>query len=183
MPHRDHDGKLHHVTFRLADSLPVSAVAKWREEIARDRELVEQWERHQALEDRIQCYEDRGRGDCHLRRPEIAALVREALLWFDGDRYHLLAWCIMPNHVHVLFRQAGQAQMAQVVRSWKNWSARRANEILGRTGAFWMRDYYDREIRSQRHLVFTLRYIEFNPVKAGLCRRPEDWPWGSAAEK
>ena len=171
------------MTFRLADSLPAGVVARWKEEIARDRRLVERWEHHQALQDRIQRYEDLGRGACHLRRPEIAALVRQALLWFDGDRYDMITWCIMPNHVHVLLRQTGKTQIAQVVRSWKNWSARRANELLGRTGAFWMRDYYDREIRSRRHRTFTRRYIELNPVKAGLCRTPEDWPWGSAAER
>ncbi len=183
LPHRDHQGKLHHVTFRLADSLPARVVACWKEEIARDTSLLRDWERHEELRDRIQRFEDAGHGRCHLRRPEIAALVRTALLHFDGGRYNLIAWCVMPNHVHVLLRQLDRTALSQIVGSWKNWTARRANRILGRQGAFWMRDYHDREIRSPRHRAFTYRYIEMNPVMAGLCRKAEDWPWRSARER
>lgn len=183
LPHRDQDANLHHVSFRLADSLPAHVVARWKEEIARDPRCLRDWERHQALRERIRRFEDAGHGACHLGRPEIAALVRKALLHFDVTRYELLAWCVMPNHVHVLLRQLNQAPLAQIVRSWKNWTARRANRILGRDGTFWMREYHDREIRSPRHRAFTFSYIERNPVAAGLCAMPEDWRWGSAWER
>ena len=183
MPHRDHDGAVHHVTFRLADSLPASVVARWKEEIADDPAFRDDRARQQQMYERVQRFEDAGHGKCQLRRPEIAVLVREALLRFDGERYRLAAWCIMPNHVHVLLRQTQGVRLGEIVGSWKKWTARRANQILGRDGRFWMRDFRDRAIRSARHWAFTLHYIESNPVKAGLCRRPEDWRWGSAWER
>ena len=115
-----------------------------------------------------------------MGRPEIASLVRDALLKFDGERYRLLAWCVMPNHVHVLIKQVQGFPLAGIVRSWKVFTARKANAILGRTGTFWMREYHDRRIRDEGHLNRAIVYIEHNPVKAGLCGRPEDWAWSSA---
>ena len=115
-----------------------------------------------------------------MRRPEIAALVRDALSRFDGERYRLLEWCVMPNHVHVLIRQEPGFPLAEIVRSWKVFTAREANAILRRTGRFWMREYHDRCIRDENHLAVAVAYIRNNPVKAGLCERAEDWPWSSA---
>src|SRR5581483_10984806 len=69
--------------------------------------------------------------------------------WFKthsyGQRYRLLAWCLMPNHVHVVMDMLeGKASLGAIVRSWKSFTARRANEQLGRSGAFWHADYFDR---------------------------------------
>ena len=169
------------ITFRLADSVPRSVIAHWREEILLNRRLCTDRARHEELQRRVARYEDAGRGECHLRRPEIAALVRAALLRFDGERYQLLAWCVMPNHVHVLIKQEQGFPLAELVKSWKVFTAREANVILGRTGMFWMREYHDRRIRDEAHLNRAIVYIENNPVKAGLCERAEEWAWSSAA--
>ena len=180
LPHIDTAGMAQGITFRLADSVPDGLTARWREEIRLSQEWQSEDARHQELHRRVAHCEDAGWGECHLRRPEIAALVCGALLRFDGERYLLREWCVMPNHVHVLLIQCEGFPLAEIVKSWKAYTARRANDILGRRGPFWMRDYYDRIIRNQRHQDQAAAYIRNNPVKAGLCERPQDWPWSSA---
>lgn len=86
----------------------------------------------------------------------------------------------MPTHVHVLASQLDGWPLAAVIHSWKSFTANRANQLLGRDGRFWARDYFDRAMRSEKQLERTHLYIEANPVTAGLCAVAEDWPWSSA---
>jgi REP element-mobilizing transposase RayT len=109
-------------------------------------------------------------------------LAQGNLLQFSGKRYDLKAWVIMPNHVHVL-AEIYQAPMSQVVGSFKKHTGRRANVLLGLQGAFWARDYFDVYMRSLEHENRTIRYIESNPVRSGLVREPQDWPWSSARHR
>jgi REP element-mobilizing transposase RayT len=102
---------------------------------------------------------------------------------FDGDRYALHAWCVMPNHVHTLFTPQDDYKMSTIVHSWKSFTAHECNKLLGQTGRFWDREPFDRYIRNERHFRSTLAYIEENPVKAGLCNKPEDWLWSSARRR
>ena len=92
----------------------------------------------------------------------------------------LLEWCVMPNHVHVIARMLEGHPLDRIVKSWKSVTARRINSLLGSSGALWQREYHDRYIRDQDHLIAARNYVRFNPVKAGWCSRPEDWRWGSA---
>ncbi|TVQ94998.1 MAG: hypothetical protein EA400_00675 [Chromatiaceae bacterium] len=89
----------------------------------------------------------------------------------------------MPNHLHVLIETLPGVALAQIVKGWKGQTARAANTRLGRRGVFWARDYFDRYIRDDAHLAAVVRYIERNPVKAGLVARVEDWPFGSARRR
>ena len=86
----------------------------------------------------------------------------------------------MPNHVHMLVKNLDGHEMSGFVKSIKSFSARRANAILGREGPFWMREYFDRAVRDEGHLVSLIEYVHNNPVKAGLVAKPEDWRWSSA---
>jgi len=136
---------------------------------------------------RIERWLDAGMGSCALAHPELAAVMQETLLKFAGARYELLAWCIMPNHVHVLIDPV--ESLAKIVQSWKSYTGRwalRKNAELGLGvpgGKLWMRDYWDRYIRDQQHFGQVVEYIHQNPVKAGLCSRPEDWHWSSARDR
>ena len=185
LPHLDAPDILQSLAFRLADSVPRELLRRWIEEWRRPQDLagspmfVDQG-RQARLERLVSRFEDAGHGACHLKRPAIAVLVEAAFLSRDGDRYRLIEWCVMPNHVHVLIEPLRRTPLSDIVRSWKTFTARRANQILGRTGTFWMRDYFDRYIRDQRHLDAVRRYIWLNPVRAGLCREVRDWPWSSA---
>ena len=103
--------------------------------------------------------------------------LENALRFFDGDRYRLGEFVIMPNHVHVLIELLSQHSLGSIVSSWKRFSARAANQVIGRSGPFWQDDYWDTYIRDERHFESTVGYIENNPVKAGLVGAAEDWPW------
>lgn len=184
-PHFDGEGVTQHVCFHLFDSLPQSLLPLWREKLQSTHvsgglettEASREWRRriHDTLDD--------GYGSCFLRDTRVAKIVEDALLRFDGDRYTLHAWCVMPNHAHTLFTPLGEFRMSKVVRSWKSFTAPECNKVLKRTGKFWEREPFDRYIRSQRHFQNTVAYIEGNPVKAGLCKYPEDWRWGSARQR
>jgi len=168
LPHFDSPETLQFVTFRLLDSLPLEALEKLRLVVG----AIADSDRDAFL--------DAGSGNCWLGQPEIARIVEDALLHFDGERYRLIVWTIMPNHVHVLIEPLVGQGLGNIVGSWKRFSARMANRALGRSGPFWQDDYWDTYIRSERHFVSTVSYIENNPVKAGLAKHPADWPWGHA---
>jgi REP element-mobilizing transposase RayT len=123
---------------------------------------------------------DHGHGVKWLKNPAVAGIVQDSLKFFDGDRYFLHAWVIMPNHVHVLFTPAEGWTLSKILHSWKSFSAREANKVLDRTGEFWQAEYFDRAIRDERGFSAAAEYIEYNPVKAGLCINPAEWPFSSA---
>ena len=123
---------------------------------------------------------DLGLGARPLGDPRASEIAENALLHFDGERYRLLAWCIMPNHVHVLIEQMPGFPLPDIVRSWKTFTAARINALIGSCGKFWARDYFDRFMRDEAHLAQTVSYIEGNPVRAALCRQATDWRFSSA---
>ncbi|MFL6374536.1 MAG: REP-associated tyrosine transposase [Pyrinomonadaceae bacterium] len=129
---------------------------------------------------RIEGYVDSGYGSCFLRDRRVAAIVRDTLLFHHNTKYILHAWVIMPNHAHILAQPLKGVHLPKLVHSIKSYSAQKANEVLSRTGKFWQHDFFDRYIRSTRHFSAVLRYIHNNPVKAGLCTRPEEWEFSSA---
>ena len=92
----------------------------------------------------------------------------------------MIAWCLMPNHVHVIIEIVAGHSLTDIVRSWKSFTARKANDQLGRSGPFWHPDYFDRYMRNEAHLAQTVEYVELNPVKAGLVESADDWLWSSA---
>jgi putative transposase len=158
LPHLDAPGLVQHIVFRLADSLP----PKLHDEITKGPAAA----RTEAIEAAL----DRGLGRRDLAVPEIATLVQRALLQFDGDRYAVIAWCVMPNHVNTLIETSRGHRLADVVHSWKSFTVKEANRLTGRNGAFWAPEYFDRFMRDDAHLAATRAYIEGNPVKAGLSR-------------
>src|SRR5436190_916112 len=121
------------------------------------------------LRRRIEEYLDAGHAECWLRWPEIARLVENTLVLFDPKRYRLLAWCIMPNHVHALIETKEGFPLADVPHSWKSFTSSQANKFLGRRGDFWQREYLDRYVRNAEHYQAVVSYVEENPVKAGLA--------------
>ncbi len=171
LPHFDARAVVQMVTFRLADSLPRSVYEEILSKAKDDLDRLTQ----------LDAMIDEGRGACLLRLPEHAATVRDALQYFDGVRYRLLAWVIMPNHVHALIEQIEGFRLGDIVQAWKSFTAKEINKRRSEGGAIWARDYFDRFIRDEPHLAAAILYIEENPVKAGLLARPQDWPYSSAA--
>ena len=156
------------ITFRLYDSLPKDVLENMRLHF-KNADVIGLDKKHQAeLRKQIDKYEDAGYGQCFLRDERVASVVRENLFHFDGIRYRLLNWCIMPNHVHVLIEVLDGWTLSQIMHGWRSYTAKEANKILGRTGQFWMEEYFDRYIRDERHLRAAMEYINNNPIKAGL---------------
>jgi putative transposase len=122
-------------------------------------------------------------GPTFLKQPQVAAAVVDTL-FLAGEKwglYKLFTWVIMSNHVHVLLQP--QKALREVTRAVKNTSAREANLILGRTGLpFWQDESYDHWVRDAQEFERIKRYIEWNPVKAGLVDQVEMWPWSSASK-
>lgn len=175
LPHLDATRLVQHVTFHLADSLPVDAI----ERIQAGIDHLPESEQSNARRQQIQQWLDAGHGSCLLREPACAQIVEDALLFGDGKRYQLLAWVVMPNHVHVLIEQKPDWPLSKVVQSWKRHTSRQIHR-LGFGSPLWQRDYWDRLVRNERHLQTVKRYIEENPVAAGLVNKASQWPWGSA---
>jgi len=182
LPHWTRDGGFYAVVFRLCDSLPAHVVAEWkaeRERILNKPTLSPADERrlYRLFSERVEKFLDAGQGSCWMRQPTIADVVAKALTHFDHDRYRLLAWCVMPNHVHVVVRPNGGHELQRILHSWKSFTASQANELLRRSGAFWQPEYYDHLIRDEDDLFHAVEYTLNNPVAAGL--RP--WRWVGCA--
>jgi REP element-mobilizing transposase RayT len=164
------DDAMYFITFGLRDALPPRA----RESLFREREQMmrgirttaERARIDRALALKLDQYLDCGGGMCILRKH--GALVASALQHFDGSRYALHAWCVMPNHVHVLVHIPRGEELPKIVHSWKSFTAHRIGH-----GEIWQREYFDRVIRSPQEFSDTRAYIRNNPAKAGL----REWPW------
>ncbi len=195
LPHVTREGVSYFVTFRLADSLPRQVLMQFQQERAEGlRRLNMQkasstpplpTETEGTIERdyhrKVERYLDKGVGECHLRRPETAQVVAGALLHFDRQRYLLGPWVIMPNHVHAVLWPLPNHTLSEILKSWKGYTAHEANQQLNRTGtAFWQPEAFDHWIRDNEERERICRYVVFNPVKAGLCEKPEQWRWSSA---
>ena len=178
LPHCEAE-KLQSITFRLCDSVPKDVIIKWKEE-CKHASKIDNTAKEVQMRKLIEQYEDAGLGECYLKDDRIAELVQNALLHFDGERYKLLRWCIMPNHVHVLVKLDDSYSLSDIMHSWRSYTSHEANKILNRTGQFWMEEYFDRYIRDEKHLNNVIEYIDNNPVKAGLVENSEDFKWCSA---
>jgi REP element-mobilizing transposase RayT len=200
LPHIESENGIYFVTFRLANSLPLGLLDSWRterpemEKLARtqNRQLSEYEARrvNYLYLERIEKYLDAGKGDCWLANKKVAKLVQDALKYFDSSRYILHAWCIMPNHVHVLFsplreenRSPQDSLLIPILHSWKSYTASKANQILNRKGKFWQEEYFDTRVKSENQFAFYVQYILRNPVFAKLCSNWQDWPGSGCSQK
>lgn len=183
LPHWTRDGATYAVTFRLQDSLPKHVLEGWlleRRDIVLTAEqgnrALSEYEEKRLAElhsQHIESYLDAGHGACWLRQAGVASLVADALRHFDGIRYSLHAWCVMPNHVHVIVEPLAGHQLSVILHSWKSFTAKAANRLIGRAGGFWQQEYYDHLIRDEEDYAHAMSYLLENPVVAGL----KDWPW------
>jgi REP element-mobilizing transposase RayT len=187
------EGAEYFVTFRLADSLPKEVLRRYEaQRAARLQALADARHRGIQVPDteaiirrdfsrQVERYLDRGAGACHLRRPEVADLVAGTLKFFDGERYLLREWVVMPNHVHVLVWPMADHVLDKIVQSWKRFTSTHVKPVLElAAGRFWQPETYDHWVRDDEERARIARYIRLNPVKAGLCAQPEEWRWSSA---
>ena len=175
LPHWTQGSVWYFVTFRLADALPLAVVAKLkeaREHWKQTHDLdnlspAELAEYHRLFSDRYETLLNAGSGSCVLRDEVNAGIVRDALLHFEGQRYVLDEFVIMPNHVHVLVKPINGHGLPDITHSWKSFTANQINRRLGKTGLFWQHESYDHIVRHERAMEAVRRYIRENPTVAG----------------
>lgn len=160
LPHLTRHESIYAITFCLADSIPLATLAA----------TTGQDEPSLPSQDALL---DIGHGSCWLKQPEVASVVQETLSHFAGDRYLLLAWSLMPNHVHLILKPINGHSLSSIMHSIKRHSARAANEVVGRSGAFWQNESYDHLIRNSEDLRNQIAYAYDNPLRAGMT----DWGW------
>jgi putative transposase len=173
LPHWHPDGVSLFITWRLFGSLPANMRRP-----AVDESAGEQFARLDRVMDRAAI------GPTWLRDPRVAGCVVAALAHGAAKlrQFHLHAYVVMPNHVHVLLTTA--AALRVLTKGIKGTSARQANAILGRSGErFWQIESYDHWVRDAVEYRRICRYIERNPVSAGLATNAEDWRWSSASSE
>ncbi len=182
LPHWEQGSVWYFVTFRLADALPRAVV----EELKHQREIWQQThdldnlsaderaEYHRLFSERYENLLNAGSGSCLLRDPHHADIVHGALRFFDGQRYMLDEHVIMPNHVHVLVKPLAGHGLADVLHSWKSFTANRLNRRVRHTGQLWQHESYDHIVRHESAMQAIRRYIRENPTR--LPDREQDAP-------
>lgn len=208
IPHYDIEGAYQTITYRLGDSLPVEVLKEFGETGGTGGSPVdsphyiktpEEKKSEDQRRHKIEKYLDAGHGACVLQRPEIAKIVIDNWHFFDSQRYDLIAYVVMPNHVHVLIKTYKEWMLRDVVHGWKSFTGKEIKKELLKTGeppvppaispavppslaqSVWQSNYWDRFIRNEQHFYNTVQYIHNNPVKAGLCKEPKDWYGSSVA--
>jgi putative DNA methylase len=167
LPHHYEAGHPIFLTWRLHGSLPAG------------RSFTRQLTSGKAFVAMDRALDTAVAGPRYLRMPQIARMVQEAIHWRDDRDYSLHSYAIMPNHVHLLITPI--REVSGIMQSLKRFTAREGNRMLGLTGrAFWQDESYDRLVRNDGEFGRIVSYIEMNPVKAGLARASEEFPWSSA---
>ncbi len=187
LPHWHQFGVTYFVTFRTGDSLPAPVLARWVaerdawlrrhgidpstnwQETLRGLSAALQKEFHRTFSEAFEDYLDAGYGDCLLGRSDLARVVADSLLHFDGQRYHMGDFVVMPNHVHLLVCLLGENDLDVQCKSWKHYTATQINKRIGRRGHLWQPEGFDHIVRSEDRFMGFRRYIADNPRKANLC--------------
>jgi REP element-mobilizing transposase RayT len=170
LPHWRQEGAIYFVTFRLADALP-QAELEW---LQREKELwlklnpephtdSQQQEYHRRFTQTVDRWLDAGYGRCILARPDCKTIMESSLLHFDGVRYELGEFAVMPNHVHAIVAPIGEHQLTSILHSWKSFTAHEFNSLLISSGPIWRHESFDHIIRSPEHLAKFETYIRNNP--------------------
>ena len=182
LPHWFQPAVTYFITFRTGDSLPADVARRWYAERARWLEQhgiftsmpdwkdklaelpKEQRKRlHANFSRRYMESLDKGWGEGVLRRPELSKIVADSLLHFDGDRYHMDDFVVMPNHVHLLVCLLGDTDVLKQWYSWKKFAAGKINKALGQSGRFWQEESFDHLVRSPEQFYAIQQYIGNNP--------------------
>ena len=187
LPHWSQNGVITFITWRTDDSMPAPVIRKWL--FDRDRWLrangidpsKKDWrsnlnnarpdliaEYHRRFTNRWHDELDRCHGACLLRQRALARIVANALMFFDQDRYNMLNFVVMPNHVHVLVTFPDRSTMLRTCKSWKRFSAGEINKATNGKGRFWQQDAFDHLVRHEEQYQRLLRYVDSNPSDANL---------------
>lgn len=210
LPHIAPIGATFFVTFNQHDSLPAHITAELKIQLEAELSKIEKENpldkdlriakvKKRFFGQREHLIDGSSYGSCHLKKPPVAQILIDKIMEYDGSLIEVDAFCIMPNHVHLLFSMQPQlinsapeiteaspqtyVQLDKVMHLIKGGSSYLINKHLGLTGRFWAKDSYDHYIRNEAEWHRIIHYILQNPVKAGWVRYWEDWPFTMISEK
>lgn len=199
LPHWDVPGAPYFVTTCLEGSIPAQGLldlARYHDAVYRrprpNDMKQDAWSIHcwKQVFVRLEHWLDEKPACRYLEDPALASEVVNSIFHFGGERYDLLAYVVMPSHLHWLFQPLDswvetfaddrRTPRQRIVYSMNRFTATACNRLLGRKGRFWQKESYDHWVRDAGELDRIIRYIEENPVKAGLVASPEEWRFSSA---
>lgn len=205
LPHWDVPHAAYFVTTCLEGSIPAQGlleIERYRSSLARRPRPPETSESDWALNQWKLAFARADQWlDCQpavrqLADERLARVVVSAIYFFAGERYDLLAFVVMPSHFHWVFQplpswveglkdaeSEKRSPRERIVHSLNRFTADACNQLLGKRGTFWQHESYDHWVRDAEELERIMRYVEANPVKAGLVQTPEDWPFSSAHDR
>jgi len=194
LPHIQPRGATFLVNFRLANSLPAEVIEKLRTEadqLEKNLLRIKDSKEKLLLRDKAQRrlfakWDDElhksQSGPFWLKEDNVAEIVANAIHYHEGEWFDVEAYCIMPNHVHLVLTPYESSQIAdysltKIMHNIRRNSANHANKVLGRTGSFWQHENYDHFARDESELERIIKYVLYNPVKANLVKEQQDWKW------
>jgi putative transposase len=179
LPHLHPSEGVFFITYRLIDSIPKEIIEALQNEYKNEKtDILIQPGKHSyfvAFDEYMDKYQTPKN---YLNIPEIAEINKKAIHYFENKYYTLICYCIMSNHIHLVIKLIdGSPDLSQIMHSLKRFTAKESNLLLNRKGAFWTPESYDRLIRNSNELKNTINYVINNPVKAGMVREWNNWPF------
>lgn len=175
LPHLYYNEGIYFVTFRLYGSIHPNELKQLQQKLYENsllhpHEQKKLFKKYDLLLDKPQ------NNIQYLKQPEILDICRTSLHFLDGKEYKLICYCIMPNHIHLVFELLNKEKLVgDLIGSIKKYTGRESNLTLNRSGKFWQHESFDRLVRDDVELYFTIRYVLLNPVNAGLITNWNEW--------
>lgn len=178
LPHLYYDDGTYFITYRLRDSLPVAIIAGLRDDLKSSKEPDDIKEKRIFIKYDQLLHNAASAGRIDLTQPNIAKINEDKLHEPDGKDYFLICYCIMPNHIHLVFRLLeGNRGISRIMKTIKGVSSRETNKILNTLGSIWQEESFDRLVRDDLELYNVINYVINNPVEAHLVNDWKDWKY------
>lgn len=175
MPHLHYNEGDYFITFRLKDSLPSSEVQKLKEDLENSPEELSIKEKR-LFKRYDELLDSKGFGSMTIIEEAITNIIKEILYKYDGLYYELICYCIMPNHIHLVFSIISKEKsLSEIMKMIKGASSILINKYLNRTGSLWQAESFDRLIRNDVEMYNIVKYVLLNPVKANLVSDWKNW--------
>lgn len=176
LPHLYYNEGFYFITFRLAGSIPLNKLKELQNINSTSKKNDDAEQQHKLFKQYDSLLDSPQNNIQYLSRPEILEICKSSLRFYDGKEYKLICYCIMPNHIHVVFLLLNKNRsVGEIIGSVKKFIARTANKTLNRSGTFWQPESYDRIIRDDADLYFIIKYVLMNPISAGLVENWKEW--------
>jgi len=175
LPHLYYNEGIYFVTYRLYGSIPSDKLSNFKrlQRFNTDRGFKRYKEIIKAYDSLLDKPTNQIR---YLKRPDVMQICKSTIHFYDGELYNIICYCIMPNHIHFVFELLSENKtVGSIMGSIKKFSGENSNILLKQTGPFWQAESFDRLVRDDVELYFTIKYTLLNPVNAGLVKDWKNW--------